>query len=536
MNYTIYYFDPTKVKTFADCYIAEKVSVTNGYNQLLSNNNLQNLDFNSIAFLQTDKRKQPPWVSLIRQNYLLDDVENISNSVILLIEITAYTKKHFFAIVGGQGFAGINKARIKFDFGLKVVLNTIDPAKISIFDSKDFNANQKQSRITFAKGNPIQEFQFDENAELLNLMSGKPIDTNFAKRISGAVPLHLSTDLCFSEIGRKCQFLLKKYRSSDYKKTFPFIDKFKPIEEENIINALNEELKNYIATEDTNYISLSFPTIDDFDPNNTYKYFLESETLTSDEFEIEQVFKLIKQANPSPLTVETLSSINIQSLDSTGSSKNTFNLLDVIAFEFKDTKGNNYFLNNSHWFKIEKKYVTDVEKEFNRIPIITDSSYLPKWKAKESEGSYNARLDQTKFCIYDKKLFSDKAPSSTSKIEVCDAFDKKNKRLVCVKKYSGSATLSHLFSQGSVSLQLLADYEKYRKFFCKRTNEHFSTKEFKPENLNVSDYSVVYAIATARTSAFSKFIPFFSKINILTHARVIKTKGAKVALYKIEIV
>lgn len=536
MNYTIYYFDPAKVKTFTDCYVSEKVSIANGYNSLENNKKLQNLDFNSVAFLQTDKRKQPPWVSFIRQNYVLDNVENVSNSVILLIEITAYRRKHFFAIVGGQGFAGINKARLKFDFGLKVVLNTIDPAKISIFDSKDFNANQKQSRVTFAKGNPIQEFQFDENAELLNLMSGKPIDTNFAKRISGAVPLHLSTDINFQEIGKKCQFLLKKYRASDYKKTFSFIDKFKPVEEENIIKDLNEELKNYMLLEDTNNISLSFPTLDDYDPNNSYQYSLGNETLTTDEFEVEQVFKIIRQFNPVPLTVDTLNSISIHSLDSSGVYKSFFSFFDIVIFEFKNAKGECYFLNNSQWFKIEKNFVNDVEKEFNSIPIISDVSYLPKWQGKESEGSYNARLDKMNFCIYDKRLFSDKAPSSTSKIEVCDAFDKKNKRLVCVKKYSGSATLSHLFAQGSVSLQLLADYEKYKKFFCKMTNNHFLTQEFKPESLKISEYSVVFAIASSRSSPLSKFIPFFSKINILTHVRIIKTKGAKVSIYKIEIV
>lgn len=536
MNYTIYYFDPKKVKSFSDCYRSEKVSAENGYKQLLSNDNLQNLEFSSIAFLQTNRKRQPPWASFIRQYYAFDDIENVSNSLILLIEISAYSKKHFFAIVGGQGFTGINKARLKFDFGLKVVLNTIDPTKISIFDSKDFNANQKQSRITFAKGNPIQEFQFDENAELLNLMCGKPIDTNFATRVSGAVPLHLSTEINFSEIGKKCQFLLRKYRALDYKRTFPFIDKFKPIEDEAIINRLNKELVDYIAAEEFANISLSVPTLDDFDTSNSYEYHLAGETLKSDEFGIEQVFEIIKQAKRYPLTVGMLQLIEIKVFDSSGIFKRSFNFFEVIVFEYKDAKGNSYFLNNSQWIKIDSKYVTDVEKEFNNIPIISDLSYLPKWNGKESEESYNAKLDQTKFCIYDKRLFSDKAPSSTSKIEICDAFDRVNKRLVCVKKYSGSATLSHLFAQGSVSLQLLADYAKYRSFFCKRTNDHFSTKEFKPEKLKVSDYSVVYAIATSRTSSFSKIIPFFSKINILTHIRIIKMKGAKVALYKIEII
>lgn len=536
MNFTIYYFDTDKVKTFKDLYLQDKVTEANGFQQLNSNNALQNLDFTSIAFLQTNKRRQPAWASFIVQNFAVDNIENVSNSLILLVEITVYKKKHFFAIVGGSGFAYLNKARLKFDFGLKVVLNTIDPTKISVFDSKNFNANQKQLRTTFAKGNPIQEFQFDENEELLNLMSGKPIDTNFAKRISGAVPLHLATDIAFKDIGKKCQFLLKKYRANDYKKIFPFVDKFKPIEDEDLIKELEEELKKYLSTKKHDQICLSFPTIDDFDPTHTYEYKIGSKTLTSDNFEIEQVYALIEQDDTDDFSVDYLRRIRIHAINAFGDFVSSFDFLDTITFETKNYKGNTYVLNNSHWYKIDKKYVGQIEKEFNSINIISDSTYLPTMKPKEDEGTYNARLDITKFCLYDKKLFADKAPNSTSKIEICDAFFKDNKHLVCVKKYSGSATLSHLFAQGSVSIQLLTEYDKYKKFFCKKTNEHFKTKEFKPDTLKIADYTIVYAIATNRSDNFSKLIPFFSKVNILTHLRIIKTKGAKVSLYKIDVV
>src|SRR5258705_6161098 len=362
MNFTIYYFDPDKVKVFKDLYLEDKVTAVNGFQQLNSNNTLQNLDFTSIAFLQTDKRRQPGWASFIGQNFTIDTIENVSNSVILLIQIVVYRKKHFFAVVGGQGFAYLNKARLKFDFGLKVVLNTIDPSKISVFDSKNFSANQKQLRTTFAKGNPIQEFQFDENEELLNLMSGKPIDTSFAKRISGAVPLHLAADFSFKDLGKKCLFLLKKYRSLDYKKTFPFVDKFKPIEDEDFIKALEEEVKNYLASKKTDQISLSFPTIDDYDPTYTFEYKIGGESLPSDNFEIEQIHSLIDQDTTDDFSVDYLKRFRIHTITSAGDFVSSFELFETITFE-KSHKGSTYVLSNAHWYKIDKKYVDQIEKE-----------------------------------------------------------------------------------------------------------------------------------------------------------------------------
>jgi hypothetical protein len=532
MNFTIYYFKPDRVSNFKDLYKTDKVIQANGFEELVPTNINQDLGFNSLAFLQSDRQKEPSWVSFVNQYFTLDNVQNINNSLILLIEITAYNKKHFFAVVGGQGHFYLNKARLQSDFGLRVVLNTINPSKIGIFDSKNFNANQKQQRITFSKGNSVQEFGFDENEELLSLMSGKPLDKNFATRISGADSLHIASDLSFKDLGKKCQYLLKQFRSNEYKKTFPFVDKFKPIEDATLIAELNEKLKDYVITKDTQLISLSFPTITDLDIAHSYEYRIGSTNLPDSEFSIEKVYELITTDNPSLITADYLSKIGIITFDGSGHFANGFQFLDIVTFELNNFKGSTFILTNSHWYKIDKKYATQIDKDFDSIEIINAPAYLPKIKKGESEGSYNSRLDNLKFCIYDKKLFT--GPTSTSKVEVCDAFHKNDKHLVCVKKLSGSATLSHLFAQGSVSVTLLAEYDKYRKFFCTQTNSHFQTKEFKEKTLNVSDYKLIYAIASGRKDDLKKIIPFFSKINLITHIKAIKIRGAKAALYKIE--
>jgi uncharacterized protein (TIGR04141 family) len=490
------------------------------------------LGFNSIAFLQSDRKKQPTWVSFVNQYFTLDNIQNVTNSLILLIEITAYNKKHFFAVVGGQGHFYLNKAKLQSDFGLRVVLNTINPSKIGIFDSKNFNANQKQQRITFSKGNSVQEFGFDENEELLSLMSGKPLDKEFATRISGADSLHIASDLSFKDLGGKCKYLLKQFRSNEYKKTFPFVDKFKPIEDATLIAELTDKLKDYIVAKDTQLISLSFPTITDLDIAHSYEYRVGSTNMTDSEFTIEKVYELITTDTPSVITADYLSKIGIITFDGSGHFANGFQFLDIVTFELNNYKGNSFILTNSHWYKIDKKYIAQIDKDFDNIEIITTTTYLPEINKGESEGSYNGRLDKTNYCIYDKKLFT--GPTSTSKVEVCDAFHKTDKHLICVKKLNGSATLSHLFAQGSVSVTLLAEYDKYRKYFCTKTNSHFKTKEFNDKTLNVSDYKLVYAIASGRKGDLKNIIPFFSKINLLTHIKAIKIRGAKAALYKIE--
>ncbi len=531
MNFTVYYFNPDRAKTFKDIYLENKVNEANGFQQLTSDKSNPD-DFNILAFLQSNKQKQPPWVSFVNQHFTLDKIQNVTNSLILLIEVTAYTKKHFFAIVGGQGHFYLNKTILQNDFGLRVVLNTIDPNKIGIFDSKNFNANQKQQRITFSKGNSIQEFEFNENEELLSLMSGKPLDRNFASRISGADSLHISSDLVFSNLGKKCLYFLKQFRSNEYKKTFPFVDKFKPIDDKTLIDELNEKLKDYITTKETDAISLSFPTIDDLNLSHQFEYRVGATVLQSEEFEVEKVYELIDKDKPINITFSYLSRIKIITVDGNNDFINSFELPDIITFELKNFRSNTYVLTNTHWYKIDKKYTIQIDKEFENIEVIKIPSYLPKIKKNESEGDYNSRLDDTEFCIYDKKLFT--GPTTTSKVEICDAFYKKYNHLICVKKLSGSATLSHLFAQGSVSIQLLSEYDKYRKFFCDKNNEYFKTKEFKVAKLNVSDYKLVYAIATGRSGDLKDLIPFFSKINLLTHIRAIKIRGAKTAIYKIE--
>jgi uncharacterized protein (TIGR04141 family) len=100
--------------------------------------------------------------------------------------------------------------------------------------------------------------------------------------------------------------------------------------------------------------------------------------------------------------------------------------------------------------------------------------------------------------------------------------------MVCVKKLTKSATLSHLFSQGSVSAQLYNGEEPYRARVEGAVPAGGTANNLTP--------TIVYAIGTSRPGALADELFFFSKVNLLSHARIVRQCGLKVALAKITIV
>ncbi|MEJ9212483.1 DUF6119 family protein, partial [Bacillus smithii] len=112
----------------------------------------------------------------------------------------------------------------------------------------------------------------------------------------------------------------------------------------------------------------------------------------------------------------------------------------------------------------------------------------------------------------------------------------KDFHFVCVKKETRSATLSHLFAQGSVSMQLLRELYDYRKVIVQKFKEKFPEIEINESTFPYSKCKLVYAISTSKSEDIRDVLPFFSKVNLLHHAKLVNRLGIKVVLYKIPVV
>ena len=167
--------------------------------------------------------------------------------------------------------------------------------------------------------------------------------------------------------------------------------------------------------------------------------------------------------------------------------------------------------------------------------------HLEESRLNEDEGSYNERVanvDRDHRLIMDKRLV--KPSEGQDSIEFCDIYTT-NKELVHVKRYSGSATLSHLFNQGLVSGELLIQQDFRSRINAKleeigRDTEHRELNAWEVEqndrDFHRGDYKVIYAIIT-ESEGERPSIPFFSKVAFRHVCRRLQDYGYNVYLMKI---
>ena len=191
-------------------------------------------------------------------------------------------------------------------------------------------------------------------------------------------------------------------------------------------------------------------------------------------------------------------------------------------------KGHIFVLTLCRWYRVEQDYVNLINRQLKDVDLIKEQDFMPK-KTVIREDEYNKNIEQVIGAkLMDKNCYP--IPGET-KLEVCDLFSAKND-FIHVKHYTGSATLSHLFSQGSVSASLFCSYIDYRKFIREQLPVNLK-KQIPIDGIDCSKYRVVYAISAKPTKAIPNDLPFFSKVNLLFHKRIIERMGFRVSVYHI---
>lgn len=100
-----------------------------------------------------------------------------------------------------------------------------------------------------------------------------------------------------------------------------------------------------------------------------------------------------------------------------------------------------------------------------------------------------------------------------------------------MKRYRGSATLSHLFSQGLVSAELFCSVREFRE----------AVNEFLPEGYRLPDvarrpnseeFEVVFAIISKSRNPLK--LPFFSRVNLKNAVQRLRAFGYRASVAKIQ--
>ncbi|HYM91947.1 MAG TPA: DUF6119 family protein, partial [bacterium] len=179
-----------------------------------------------------------------------------------------------------------------------------------------------------------------------------------------------------------------------------------------------------------------------------------------------------------------------------------------------------------------KRYRTEVEAFVRTIPELNIG--LPPAAASDDEYAYNQRAAQAvgALCL-DRKLINTGGPDS---VEICDILTKDG-IFIHVKKRGRSSTLSHLFTQGINSAELLLHDEIFldsAREIVGELNRRFVSAI--PKTLRAREQMTVAFVVLSRSKRKDTphGLPFFSLMSLQAAARHLQDIGIQVQVQQIK--
>ncbi|MDY6924082.1 MAG: TIGR04141 family sporadically distributed protein [Pseudomonadota bacterium] len=448
-----------------------------------------------------------------------------SSKGVLLIEIKHRDESRVFALIFGHGRHLIADGAIEERFGLKVVLNSVERDNLRSIDKTALGAMPKQSREQMSREVDASSFGIDIEQDLLNSVTGRSRDARLGKTITGRDSLAVSVKIDLTEIAEFLPVLLDLYESDAYRASgFEWIDQIKDVRDSRKVSELDQWLTARIAAVELDRIWMAPPSIIDWADVAGFRYGGAKRPALKTDLEPAE-FLATFDGTPSLTDIKgkrihAISAKNDEPVES-------WNAYRCLYAEAQLPDGM-YILNNGKWYEIAADFTAGVIADFANMPEC--DLVLPAF-AGGREGAYNEAATDTldgAFCL-DAKLISHGGGHSS--IEFCDIFTADN-RLVHVKKYSGSAQLSHLFNQGLVSGELFVSAADFREKLNEKlpANRRLADTAARPI---AGDHEIVFAIIMPHARPLD--IPFFSKVSLRNARRRLEGGfGFKVTKLKID--
>lgn len=452
----------------------------------------------------------PGWIDFV-QSGTSRPVRNLRNrGAVGLLFIPV--QRRYLIYTFGQTIKKLSATGFERDFGLKVVLNTVNSKKLKSIDSKIVDTVVVNKRTQLNKENSIDDFGFEINKDLLRGVTGRPDDGNFATLVSGSDTLSISCDLTAATIRTKSRAILAAYHSIRYRRNYKWVDNIKPIKDQTNVASLNTQLVNEINSILGGAVNTTFqlasPDIIDFQHVNHFKFRGYRSTSSFDLPEFDDLINDLLNKGVTSLTTTNLMHYHVDSIDGNGQAIQGDSLFHWLISEIR-IASDTYILSEGEWFKVGRSYFNQVQQTFTTI-INSRIKY-----AKIGTTTYANEADYlTNYTVSTQEKILDKALSYTygpqNSIEICDIYNSQG-QLIHVKDGGSSSKLSHLFNQGYVSAITFISEPRFRqdirhKLRTKPPLQVTITNPIVPNN-----YTVIFRILK-KGPVFD--LPFFTKVVI----------------------
>ena len=480
----------------------------------------------------------PTWVGFV-QPLLTDQLSGIrsaSTSALLLLR----TSGRIFALTFGYGRSLLDLSKIEYQFGLRVALNRIDPRQIRSLDTKTFEDLVVSTNTQASKSAELPTFGVDISRDILRAVTGEPRDQTFSKRIAGADSLVMGVKTPSLELPAICDDLLTAFTADDYKTDFGWIDQLSLVRDDATVEALNDLLVAQLRTGSTGSTHLAMPETIDWEDIDGFKI-AGTRSHVYEDLDLDDYLSRLGDDR----TIITLENLKTRSVSvrfgRSGNFDKRWNLYQCIVTEQR-LDSRLHVLIEGRWFAVSSTLVEEVDAFAAGLPDTHVA--LPPARSGEIEADYNTRLAESSPQHLLKLDARIKRPGGASSgIEFCDVLSDQGD-LIHVKRKSRSATLSHLFAQGSVSASTFINDGAFRTQVRQLIEDEVAAESRETwlrlvpradEMVDRSRYRVTYAVIANSTREGRDWLPFFSKLNLMQQGRQLVTMGFSVAVARVPI-
>lgn len=453
---------------------------------------------------------------------------------VLFIPIGAST----LAVCFGYAHLALRDDSFVRQFGLRVVLNSVDRGSLRTMDLATPDAVTFHKRVQASRDSDLQMFGVDKHRDLARVAGGTPRNVDFARFVAGRDALSITCPTRFSDLSAKCKEILTVYRNDEYKNHFSWIDNIIRVQDKDIIAKLDDLLLaqiDRVVRGKPSPLHMSPPEIVSYTSGSDLRYSgISAAKRVFTQLSIEDYAHELSRLGFSSSISDIKQNHRVQSRpqDST-KFVDRWRVYDCFVLEASlkiGGKKKTHVLFSGEWFCVDDDFKKKIEDTFRSVDIVTivgSTSCVNERSLIEDLDSNRTdllKLDQTK--INPRNV-------SYANIEPCD-FMTRNGDLIHLKDGDSSGAISHLWSQGYVSAECLVSDQKFRDelfTIVKARARGFETcLPTAGEEAVRSKYRVVYGIMRQPYVSGGVDLPFFSKVSFQSTFEQLQRLGIRVAV------
>jgi uncharacterized protein (TIGR04141 family) len=377
----------------------------------------------------------------------------------------------------------------------------------------------------------------DHFRDVLTAATDRPSDDAArGTRINGGDALNFSADVGFAQLGGVCRQVDKAHDRIDYRDRFGWLDHIQPVTNPGRLAVLRSAILDRLRNrDDIDAFDLAPPEIVDWTRVDAFRYHFEARQHGKhpDLRPIDFLNGVQAAGELDDLSLEYLQRKRIAALDGGDHVAGHWSVWRCLSCEF--TLGDDTFiLDEGAFFQVERNFLLNLNHQIDEIALAMVA--LPAAEPGMRESDYNRLAVESlapHAVLLDQQII--RSSAITTGVEICDILTSSS-QLIHVKRHLGSSDLSHLFSQGFVSADLLQNDVDFRALAQGKITSLTADSAFQMfENaIETGRFEIVYGvIADWGQRSLTAALPFFSKVTLLKTVQDLTNRGFRVSFAKI---